>query len=310
MLFKNLFVYRLPEKWSWSAGDLETRLGEFKLRPCGPFDMSTRGWQPVTKGGRLLHTIEQHHMLSLGTNQKLLPASIIRQIAEERAEAQAEEQGYPVGRRQMREIKAKVADELRSRALTRRTTTRAWIDARNGWFVIDAAGAAHAEAVLETLGSTLDSFVPAPLEASRSMHALMTTWLMQGDAPARFAIDDELELQTADQSKATVRYARHPLDGKDIRAHLAAGKYPTRLGLTWNARVSFILTDKLNVKRIDFLELGQDSADAQEVDPAEQFDIDFTVMAGELSTLLADLAQVIESPQASTENWTARTKVA
>jgi recombination associated protein RdgC len=310
MLFKNLFVYRLPEKWSWTAGELEQRLGEFALRPCGPFDMTTRGWQPVTKGGRLLHSIEQHHMLSLGTNQKLLPGSIIRQIAEERAEAQAEEQGYPVGRRQMREIKARVADELRARALTRRTTTRAWIDARNGWFVIDAAGAARAEAVLETLTSTLDSFVPAPLEAARSMHAFMAAWLMQGDAPARFSIDDELELQAADQAKATVRYARHPLDGKDIRAHLAAGKYPTRLGLTWNGRVSFILTDKLNVKRIEFLELGQDSADAQELDPAEQFDIDFTVMAGELSTMLGDLAQVIESPQAAAENWTAHSKVA
>jgi recombination associated protein RdgC len=310
MLFKNLIVYRLPDNWSWTAGELETRLGEHTLRPCGPFEMSSRGWQPVTKGGRLLHTIEQHHMLSLGINQKLLPASIVRQIAEERAEAQAAQQGFPVGRRQMREIKAKVADELRGRALTRRTNTRAWIDTRGGWFVIDAAGAARAEAVLETLVTTLDSFVPVPLEPARSLHALMTTWLMQGDAPDRFAIDDDLELQTADQTKATVRYARHPLDGKDIRAHLAAGKYPTRLGLTWNGRISFILTEKLSLKRIEFLELGQDRTDAQDVDPAEQFDIDFTVMAGELSMLLADLTQLIELPRSSTEDWAARTKVA
>jgi recombination associated protein RdgC len=310
MLFKNLFVYRLPENWSWSGSALETRLGERALRPCGPFEMVSRGWQPVTKGGRLLHTIAQHHMLSLGTNQKLLPASIIRQIAEERAEAQASQQGFPVGRRQMREIKAKVADELRAQALTRRTTTRAWIDVRGGWFVIDAAGAARAEAVLETLRSTLDSFVPVPLEASRSPHTFMAAWLMQGDAPTRFAIDDELELQAADQAKAMVRYARHPLDGKDIRAHLAAGKYPTRLGLTWNGRVSFVLTDKLWLKRIEFLELGKEQAEAGELDPAEQFDIDFTVMAGELSALLADLAQAIESPQSSAEDWTTRTKVA
>jgi recombination associated protein RdgC len=310
-MFKNLFVYRLPTDWSWTASALETRLGERAFRPCGPFEMVNRGWQPVTKGGgRLLHTVAQHHMLSLGTNQKLLPGSIIRQVAEERAEAQAAEQGFPVGRRQMREIKAKVADELRAQALTRRTTTRAWIDTQGGWFVIDAAGAPRAEAVLETLRATLDSFVPVPLEASRSLHTFMAAWLMQGDAPARFAIDDELELQTADQAKAMVRYARHPLDGKDIRAHLAAGKYPTRLGLTWNERVSFVLTDKLCLKRIEFLELGKNQPDTQEVDPAEQFDIDFTVMAGELSTLLVDLAQVIESPQAAAEDWTARSKVA
>jgi recombination associated protein RdgC len=299
MLFKNLFVYRLPAEWSWTPGDLETRLGGHPLRPCGHFDMLTRGWQPVTKGGRLLHTVGQHHMLSLGTNQKLLPGSIIRQVAEERAEAQAIEQGFPVGRRQMRDIKAQVADELRARAFTRRTTTRAWIDSRSGWFIIDAAGAPRAEAMLEALVATLDSFVPAPLEGARSAHVFMSSWLMQGDAPFRFALDDELELQAADGTKSSVRYMRHALDGKDIRSHLAAGKYPTRVGLTWNGRVSFVLTDKLSLKRIEFLEVGKDQTASEEVDPAEQFDIDFAVMAGELSALLTDLAQIIASPQSS-----------
>jgi recombination associated protein RdgC len=309
MLFKNLFVYRLPADWSWTASELETRLGGNPLRPCGHFDMLTRGWQPVTKNGRLLHTVGQHHMLSLGTNQKLLPASIIRQVAEERADIQATEQGFPVGRKQMRDIKSQVADELRARAFTRRSTTRAWIDARNGWFVVDAAGVPRAESVLETLVATLDSFVPAPLEGARSPHLSMAAWLMQGDAPFRFAIDDDLELQAPNETKSSVRYVRHPLDGKDIRSHLAAGKYPTRLGLTWNGRVSFVLTDKLCLKRIEFLEIGKDQTEADEVDPAEQFDIDFTVMAGELSALLTDLAHIMESPQSS-ENLAAQSKVA
>jgi len=72
-------------------------------------------------------------------------------------------------------------------------------------------------------------------------------------APARFIIDEDLELQAIDQSKATVRYSRHTLEGKEIRAHLSAGKYVTRLGLTWNDRISFVLTDKLQIKRLDFL---------------------------------------------------------
>jgi recombination associated protein RdgC len=299
MLFKNLFVYRLPADWSWTPGDLETRLADHPLRPCGHFDMLVRGWQSVTKGGRLLHTVGQHHMLSLGTNQKLLPATIIRQVAEERAEAQAAEQGFPVGRKQMRDIKGRVADELRPRAFTRRTTTRAWIDSRSGWFVIDAAGGPRAESVLETLVATLGSFVPLPLEGARSPHMLMSSWLMQVDAPFRFAIDDDLELQTADKTKSSIRYVRYPLDGKDIRSHLAGGKYPTRLGLTWNGRVSFVLTDTLCLRRIKFLEVGKDQSDAEEVESAEQFDIDFAVMAGELSALLTDLARIIESPQSS-----------
>jgi recombination associated protein RdgC len=285
----------MPPQWATSAADLEAALGARPLAPCGPFEMSCRGWVPVRSGGRLLHTIEQQHLIALGVNQKLLPASIVRQIAAERAEIQAQEQGFPVGRKQMRDLKARVADELRPRALTRRRVTRAWIDNRAGWFVVDSAGIPAAEAVVEALGDALGSFAPAAIETERSPHAAMASWLLRGEAPGRFAIDDELELQTADKSKTVIRYVRHPLDGREIHGHLTAGKYPTRLGLTWNDRISFVLTDKLQVKRLEFLEMSDDAAAADETDPAEQFDIDFAVMAGELSALLGELAAVLGS---------------
>jgi DNA recombination-dependent growth factor C len=57
----------------------------------------------------------------------------------------------------------------------------------------------------------------------------------------------------------------------------------------------------------EFLEVGKDQTDAEDV--AGQFDIDFAVMAGELSALLTDLARIIESPQSS-ELLEARSKVA
>jgi recombination associated protein RdgC len=310
MLFKNLVFHRLPAEWSPSAAELEGQLAARTLQPCGPFEMSCRGWVPVTSGGRLLHTVNQQHMIALGENQKLLPGSIVRQVAQERAEILAEEQGFPVGRKQMRDLRARVADELRARALTRRRVTRAWIDPLAGWFAVDAAGIPRAETVVEALGDALGSFAPLVVETERSPQAAMASWLLRGEAPARFSIDDDLELQTADKSKTVIRYTRHPLDGKDIQAHLASGKYPTRLGLTWNDRVSFVLTDKLQVKRLEFLEMAKDVPEGDELDPAEQFDIDFALMAGELAGLLGDLAKVLGNESTAAAGWPARSKVA
>lgn len=310
MLFKNLVFHRLPAQWTLTAAELEAQLAGRTLQPCGPFEMSCRGWLPVTAGGRLLHTVNQQHMIALGENQKLLPGSIIRQVAQERAEVLAEEQGFPVGRKQMRDLRVKVTDELRARALTRRRVTRAWIDPQAGWFVVDAAGIPRAEAVVEALGDTLGSFAPVAIETERSPHAAMTSWLLRGEAPARFSIDDELELHAADKSKTVIRYTRHPLDGKEIQAHLSSGKYPTHLGLTWNDRISFVLTDKLQVKRLDFLEMSKEPTEGDDVDPAEQFDIDFAVMAGELANLLKDLAQVLGAEAAVAAEWPVRSKVA
>ena len=295
MFFKNLAVYRLPADWSLSPVDLEEKLITRRLQPCGHFDMTSRGWVRVTADERLVHAVGRQQLIALGVEQKLLPGSVIRQVAQDRAEAQAAEQGFPVGRKQLRDIRQKVTEELRARALTRRRITRAWIDPENGWFVIDAAGGARADEVLETLRDTLGSFAALPLDTERSPQASMAAWLAVGESPAPFHIDDDLELKGLARSRAVVRYTHHPLDAQVLQDHLRSGLHATRLGLTWSDRISFLLTEKLQVKRLQFLELERESGEGEDVDAAEQFDIDFTVMAGELAKLIADLAGALQS---------------
>ena len=310
MWFKNLVVYRLPADWSWSAADLEDQLWGRKLRECSSLEMFNRGWMSPAGAGiddqRLVRTVNRQHLIALGVNQKLLPASIVKQETQERAKAQEQEQGYPVGRRQMREIKERVTTELRARALTRRKVMHAWIDPVNGWFVVNSASVPRAEELVETLRDTIGSFAVQPIETERSPQQAMAAWLMLDDAPLRFVIDQELELQSTDQSKSTVRYVRHPLEAKEIKAHLNTGKYPTRLGLTWNDRIAFVLTDKLHVKRVQFQETREESEISADATAgaggnaenaaavlSEQFDADFALMAGELALLLKDLQEAL-----------------
>jgi recombination associated protein RdgC len=294
MWFKNLALYRLPADWNVSAAELEEKLTQRTLQPCSPLEMLSKGWVPPSSTGRLLHTTNGQHLIALGVEQKLLPASIIRQETERRAQTLADSQGFPVGRRQMRDLKMRVTEELRARALSKRRVTRAWIDPINGWFVVDAGSANKAEELVEALRDVLVSFAVVFVETHRTPHTSMAAWLTHGDAPGPFGIDQDLELQTADPNKATVRYVRHALDGKEIKAHLASGKYPTRMGLTWNGRIAFVLTEKLLIKKLEFLEMGKDPAvEGEEVNKDEQFDIDFTVMAGELAKLLDDLLQAL-----------------
>lgn len=289
MFFKNLCLYRLPQDWNLSAADLEAQLESRPLQPCGHFDMITRGWVPVGPTARLLHTMNTQQMIALGVEQKLLPGSIIRQVATDRAVEIAAQQGYPVGRKQMRDLKLQVTEELRARALVKRRITHAWIDRDHGLFVVDAAGIARAEEVIETLRETLGSFAVVPVDAARSPQVAMANWLGLGHVGNLLNIDDELELQAADLSKATIRYSKHAFENAQVRQHFAAGFVPARLGLTWNARISFVLTAKLQVKRVQFLEMEKESEGAADVDPQEQFEIDFAVMCGELGKMIGDL---------------------
>ena len=297
MWFKNLTVYRLPADWNWSAASLEEALARRPLQPCSPLEMRSMGWVAPATTDRLLHTLGEHHLLALGVDQKLLPASIVRQEAERRAKVQGETQGFPVGRRQLRALKAQVLEQLRARALSRRRLTRAWLDPRGGWLVVDSASDRRAEELVETLRDTLGSLAVQKVDTERSPSGCMAAWLMQSDASGAFSIEQDLELQSGEPAKSIVRYRRHPLDGKEVRAYVAGGKRPTQLGLTWNGRISFVLTEKLQIKRVEFLEVAPERADEEEIDPAEQFDLDFAVMAGELAKLIVELIGELNGQQ-------------
>ena len=289
MWFKNLIVFRISSGWVLTPGELEEQLSYRPLVPCAGYDLQTVGWVMPGPQERLVHTLHRQLLIALGVDEKLLPASVINQVTKDRAVEVAAEQGYPVGRRQLREMKERVADELRARAFSRRSMIRAWIDPEQNLLIVDAAAPAKAEQLVATLRDTINGFSAHLLETEKSPAVSMGAWLMFGDAPGRFNIESDLELQAVDDTKSMVKYVRHPLEGKEVQKHITSGKSPTKLGLSWNDRIAFMLTADLQIKRLQFLDLVKERAEDQGEAADEQFDIDFALMCGELGHLLKEL---------------------
>lgn len=298
MWFKNLVVYRLPAALKLDTAALEEKLATLTLQPCGNMDRETLGWVSPRGDDRLLHVLNQQVLIVLGQEAKLLPSSVVNQFAEEKAAEIEEQQGFKVGKKQMRELKEQVTDELLPRAFVRRRTTWAWIDPVNGWLVVDAAAPAKAEGVLEALSKSVDDLPVKSLHTELSPSAAMTEWLLSGEAPAGFTIDRDLELRAADEGKATVRYVRHDLEGEEIAAHIGAGKQATKLAMTWNDRISFVLGEQMEIKRVAFLDILKEQSEQGE-SADEQFDLDFALMSGELAKLLADVVAALGGEKAA-----------
>lgn len=293
MWFKNLLVYRVNTAASVKADVTEEKLKQSALHPCGSFEMESRGWVAPRGDDRFLHSLERQWLIMFGANQKLLPGSVITQTAKERAAKLAEKQEHPVGRKQMREIRERVIEELMPKALSRRRTLAAWIDPVNGWLVVDTAADKKADELLEALIAADVDMEARRLDTNHSPAAQMTLWLSSGKIPAPFTIDQDLELKASGESRATVRYVNHPLEGKEIRDHISGGKSATRLGMTWKNRISFVLTDQLQIKRVAFLDILKGETESQAEDAEEQFDVDFALMTGELAAMLADLTKAL-----------------
>lgn len=293
MWLKNLVLYRAAEDCFSDADALNDKLAEETLQPCGGYQMESRGWVAPHDEGRYVYQQQKHWLIALGDEQKILPATIIRQQADEKAKVVEQQQGRPVGRKQMREIRDQITSELMPRALARRRITHAWIDASTRLLAVDTGAGTKAELFMEALRRSDDELKAARIDTQRSPAAAMAEWLVKGEAPGPFGIDQDLELRAGDASKATVRYARHSLEGKEIRDHISAGKTVVKLGLTWNDRISFVLTEELQLKRLQFLDILRRESDGEAGEESERFDNDFALMTGELALMIRDLLKAL-----------------
>ena len=296
MWFKHLQIYRLPTPWAIDLAKLDEQLARGEFTRCPSNKPISRGWVSPRKDGELIYANNGQWLLALAVEQRLLPASVINDTAQERAEQITDQQGYAPGRKQMKEIKERVVEELMPRAFTKKRSSFVWIDPQNGWFIVDAGSTAKAEEVIEHLRHCLDEFPLKPFHTELSPQSAMADWLAGGDTPAGFTVDRDCELKSVAEQKAAVRYVRHPLGdevGGEIKHHLAAGKLPTRLALTWNERISFILTEKLEIKRLAFLDILKEEAESNASRADEQFDADFALMTGELSRFLPHLVNAL-----------------
>ena len=296
MWFRNLLIYRFPKDWATTAEELAAQLESQRLRGCGTSDATSLGWVPPREGGELVHAVNRQWLLALGVEKKLLPTSVVRQFAKDRAKEIEEREGRKVGRKEMRELRDAITAELLPRAFVNRRTTFGWIDPVNGWVVVDAGSLAKGDEFVGHLRKTVEGIPVRALKIERAPVGEMTAWINDNQAPAGFTLDQDLDLRSPDEG--VVRYAKHPLDGEEVRQHVAAGKVATRLGMTWADKISFVLTEAMQLKRLAFLDVLKEASEGQTDDEAERFDLDFALMAGELARLLDDLVEALGGEQA------------
>ncbi|MCC2954747.1 recombination-associated protein RdgC [Massilia sp. IC2-477] len=292
MWFKNLQIYRLPAPWAFNPEQMEEALQSQAFTPASSNELLRQGWDSPRGNGKLVHVVNKQMLMMLGNEKKLLPSSVINQVAKAKAAELEEQQGFPPGKKAMKDLKERVADELLPRAFSIRSNVWVWIDPVNGWLVVDAASPAKADDVIKMLLKAVDRMPLESLRVQKSPVAVMTGWLEADEAPYGFTIDQDTELRATGESRAAVRYVKHTLEPDDIRRHIAAGKQCTRLAMTWNERISFVLTESLAIKSIKPLDVIKEG-EAVTYSDDERFDNDITLMTGELAKLLADVVEAL-----------------
>lgn len=303
-MLKNVILYRIAADWQMPiALAIEEALGAARFAHCGPTQTESFGWVEPRgeKHAALIEKVGKHYVVALRTENRSVPASAVKEMLEVRVAKILEETGRKPGTKQKKEIKEEITLELLPRAFTKTSITKVWINLEAKLLVVGAGSVSKADKITSSL---IHSFSEAGngislhlIGTNTSPSAAMSAWLLNQEAPYNFSVDRECELKLPDSERSAVRYSRHALEIDEVVEHVRAGKVATQLAMTWNGRVSFVLTETMLVKKIEFLDVVMDSK-AKGVDGG--FEADVAIATGELSLLIPDLLEALGGEMAST----------
>jgi recombination associated protein RdgC len=282
MWFKNLLVYRLTQEIPFDAEALEAALATKLARPCASQELTTYGFvAPFGKGedAPLVHVSQDFLLISARKEERILPGSVVRDAVKEKVEEIEAEQMRKVYKKERDQIKDEIIQAFLPRAFIRRSSTFAAIAPKLGLILVNSASPKRAEDLLSTVREVIGSLPVRPLTVKVAPTAVMTEWVKTQKAADDFYVLDECELRDTHEDGGIVRCKRQDLTSDEIQLHLSTGKQVTQLSLAWQDKLSFVLDDKLVVKRLRFEELLTNEAEENGGEEAlGQLDASFTLM--------------------------------
>lgn len=288
-------VYRLAAGWAMEVEAMEAELAKTPFQPCGATQQESWGWAPPRGDahGALVELVAGQRILRFVIESKAVPGSVVKRRLEERIAQIEAKEGRKPGRKEGRELRDEIVQELLPMAFARTSSVMVWFDLANGRVVLDCGSQGKADAVVTALVQALAGLQVSLLNTQVAPQAAMTQWLTgtADEWPAHFAPGREVELKSGDEMNSVVKFTRHHLEDEEMRRHIAQGKLPTKLALDWDGRVSFVLTEGTQLKKVAFLDgVFEDQAGAED---HGGFDADVAIATGELAALITDLTAAL-----------------
>jgi recombination associated protein RdgC len=283
MFFRNLTLFRFPTSLDFS--ELDTFLPPAALKPVGPLEMNSRGFIPPFGRGdeAFSHRVGNAIWLSSGAEDKILPGAVVNEMLARKLDEIEEKEGRRPGGKTRKRLKDDLLHELLPRAFVKPSRTDALIDLDHGFIAVDSSSRKSGETVVSEVRRAMGSFPAMPLNAEVAPRAILTGWIAGEPLPEGLSLGDECEMKDAMEGGAVVKCQKQELRCEEIDKHLEAGKQVTKLALTLDDHVSFVLGDDLIIRKLKFLDGAVDELENTERDDIRaELDARFTLMSAEV----------------------------
>ena len=226
-------------------------------------------------------------MLTLQREEKVLPASSIKDRVNDKVADILEREDRVLGRKAREAIRDEVLQDMLPKAFTQKQSLSGYIDTEAGWLVVDTVSARKAEDFVALLRKSWGTFSVKPFATEVLPSALMTDWVKSGETPSLLNIEMDCELKSEEKDGSVIRCQRQAIDAPEIRQHLDAGKIVTKMALSFDDRLGFVLSEDWVIRKLKFLDLIQEESSQHDDESDEaRLDADFALMTREINRMV------------------------
>ena len=296
MFFKNIFVFAFTRPFTTANDELIDALTEHTFMPLGSTEMVRMGWSNSLGKGSAITTESNGNILFCARKEeKILPAPVIKDLVDERIDTLEADQARTATKKEREQIKEDVIFELLPRAFIRTTDIHAYINTEENIIVVNTTSRGKAEDVLALLRKTLGTLPVTSISPEVAPDEAMTEWLTVNSEQKfinydKFSLGMEASFKALGDQSAEATVKNQDLLGAEVKAHLDADQYVTKIALEFDGVMSFMLNDDLSVKRIKFFDvIAEQNDDIDSDDVQGKLTADFTLMTGELNRMISNL---------------------
>ncbi|TQV86856.1 recombination-associated protein RdgC [Aliikangiella coralliicola] len=293
MWFKNLHLYRLTTPFELSPEQLAEKLEEKRFQPCAKMAEEAIGWvSPIHRSKEyLVHAASGCILICMRQEQKVIPASAVKEELEERVYAIQEEMGRKVYSKEKQTLKEDIVSKMLPRAFIRSTHIFAYVDTKKGYLVLNAGSDKMADTFFELLVESIGSFGAVKLVGGENPGQTLNSWVEHG-MPEGWELSGDYELKDP-QDERVAKFKDNEAENIVIGDLIEDGYLVNKLGFRYKGQLRAVIQQDLLIKSIKFLdELLAENDDVDGEDELVKFDADFALMTKTLGDFIDELIQL------------------
>lgn len=228
--------------------------------PLTQLDLVTRGFVPPVDGTESMVRRTQNIIeVCIREDQKVIPSSFVKEELKKEVEKFSAAHGFTPGKKTIRDIRNYVITEIAAKALFKTKYIRAVFDFDQNILIIDQSSANKSNDIAQLLLRHIGPDAVIRLwKTATTPTTRFNQWILDHvDLPSDLYIDNKALFK--DYDGGTVRINKEDVTREEIKNLVETGRLCNELALTIDQVISFVLTNDLIVKKIDYLPIKDDS---------------------------------------------------